>query len=79
MTKLLVLCSLMLVLLGTPCCPPAAAPIASADAPVDGTIYYVAPTGNDSHPGTIAQPWRTIQKAVNTVVARRIEREGDDG
>jgi len=52
--------------------------LATALAP-QGTTYYVATTGRDSNPGTIAQPWRTIQKAANTVVARRIEREGDDG
>lgn len=32
-----------------------------------GAIYYVAPTGNDANPGTEAQPWRTIQKAANSV------------
>jgi hypothetical protein len=31
--------------------------------------FYVAPSGNDSNPGTFAQPWRTIQKAANTLVA----------
>ena len=31
-----------------------------------GTVYYVAPTGDDSNPGTADQPWRTIQKAANT-------------
>jgi len=34
-----------------------------------GSVYYVAPTGNDSNPGTQNQPWRTIQKAANTMVA----------
>ena len=34
-----------------------------------GTVYYVAPTGNDSHPGTDAYPWRTIQKAASTMTA----------
>ena len=28
-------------------------------------IYYVAPDGNDAHPGTILQPLGTIQKAVS--------------
>ncbi len=32
-------------------------------------IYYVAPTGNDANPGTQSQPWRTIQKAANTLTA----------
>jgi len=34
-----------------------------------GAVYYVAPTGSDSNPGTEAQPWRTIQKAAHTLVA----------
>lgn len=34
-----------------------------------GSVYYVAPTGNDLNPGTIAQPWKTIQKAANTLTA----------
>src|SRR5665647_1328264 len=34
-----------------------------------GNTYYVATNGNDANPGTITQPWRTIQKAVNTVVS----------
>ena len=37
--------------------------------PALGTIYYVAPNGNDSNPGTQAQPWQTIQKAANTAGA----------
>ncbi len=32
-------------------------------------VYYVAPTGNDSNPGTQSQPWRTIGKAARTVEA----------
>jgi parallel beta-helix repeat protein len=32
-------------------------------------VYYVATNGLDSYPGTIDRPWRTIQKAANTVVA----------
>jgi parallel beta-helix repeat protein len=36
---------------------------------VQGTIYYVAPDGNDSNPGTKAWPWCTIQKAADTMVA----------
>jgi len=31
--------------------------------------YYVAPDGNDSYPGTEAQPWKTIQKAADTLTA----------
>ncbi len=31
------------------------------------TIYYVAPNGNDANPGTLTQPWRTIQHAADSV------------
>lgn len=31
--------------------------------------YFVATNGNDSAAGTLAQPWRTIQKAANTLLA----------
>ncbi len=31
--------------------------------------YYVATTGNDNNPGSFLQPWRTIQKAANTLAA----------
>jgi len=31
--------------------------------------YYVATTGNNGNPGTEDRPWRTIGKAVNTMVA----------
>lgn len=34
-----------------------------------GTTYYVSPTGADSNPGTMTSPWRTIQKAADTLVA----------
>src|SRR5512136_1705058 len=33
------------------------------------TVYYVAQGGDDSNPGTANQPWQTIQKAANTLVA----------
>jgi hypothetical protein len=32
-----------------------------------GTTYYVAPNGSDNNPGTQNQPWKTIQKAANTI------------
>jgi hypothetical protein len=35
----------------------------------NGPTYYVAPTGSDSNPGTESQPWQTIQKAADTLVA----------
>jgi len=34
-----------------------------------GNNYYVATTGSDSNAGTELQPWRTIQKAANTMTA----------
>jgi len=34
-----------------------------------GNNYYVSPDGDDNNPGTEAHPWRTIQKAANTLVA----------
>ena len=33
------------------------------------TTYYVATTGNNSNPGTEEQPWRTVVKAVDTMIA----------
>jgi hypothetical protein len=33
-----------------------------------GTIFYVATTGSNSNPGTLAAPWQTIQKALNTLL-----------
>ncbi len=32
-----------------------------------GESYYVHPDGADSNPGTLAEPWQTIQKAANTL------------
>jgi hypothetical protein len=43
-----------------------AAPTASAHA---GRAFFVSPTGSDAGAGTKAHPWRTIQKAANTVPA----------
>ncbi len=31
--------------------------------------YYVATNGSDANTGTLAQPWKTVQKAANTLVA----------
>lgn len=42
------------------------APLAGAShAAPSASVYYVAPTGDDANPGTLAQPWRTIQHAAN--------------
>src|SRR5688572_5118578 len=32
-----------------------------------GAEHVVAPDGNDAHPGTDAQPWRTLAKASSSV------------
>ncbi|MCD4773405.1 MAG: right-handed parallel beta-helix repeat-containing protein [Bacteroidales bacterium] len=37
--------------------------------PIYADTYYVAPYGNDNNPGTEVQPWLTIQKAANTLIA----------
>lgn len=40
---------------------------ASNRGPVLSTTYYVAPNGSDSNAGTEAAPWKTLQKAIDTV------------
>jgi hypothetical protein len=42
---------------------------ATAGKPAATTVYYISPHGDDGNPGTMASPWRTIQKAANTVSA----------
>jgi hypothetical protein len=37
--------------------------------PSSGTTYYVSTSGSDSNPGTPTAPWRTIQKALDTLRA----------
>ncbi len=57
--------------LATPTSAPTAAPTTpptSIPTP-PAAAYYVAPTGNDSNPGTLDQPWQTIQHAADTLVA----------
>jgi hypothetical protein len=34
-----------------------------------GKVFYVSPTGSDNNPGTLVQPWRSLQRAVNSVTA----------
>ncbi len=36
---------------------------------VSGGIYYVSTSGNDHNPGTLSEPWRSIQKAASVLVA----------
>lgn len=40
-----------------------------SDSGAVGRQYYVATNGNDSNPGTIDQPWRTIQMAMTSASA----------
>lgn len=44
-------------------------PVSGSVLTPQGTIYYVATTGDDDSPGTIDLPWQTVQKAANTLVA----------
>lgn len=48
-----------------PGAPPGSVP--SVLPPSTGTVYYVSTSGSDSNPGTLAAPWRTVQKALNTL------------
>jgi len=41
----------------------------SLAATAHATTYYVSPTGNDSAAGSSAAPWKTLQKAANSVSA----------
>lgn len=41
----------------------------SASLAVNATTYYVAPNGSDSNPGTITQPWASLQKGFSSIVA----------
>jgi chitodextrinase len=45
------------------------ATITAASSPCGGNVFYVSPTGSDSNPGTLTQPWRTIGKAMSELVA----------
>jgi Right handed beta helix region/Protein of unknown function (DUF1565) len=46
---------------------PTSSPSPTSTATPSGTTYYVSPSGSDSAAGTSAAPWRTIQKAANTM------------
>ena len=39
--------------------------------------YYVSPNGDDANPGTVSQPFRTIQKARDAVRAQNQSMTGD--
>ncbi|WP_214630861.1 right-handed parallel beta-helix repeat-containing protein [Paenibacillus agaridevorans] len=44
-------------------------PIAYSNDHYPGKVYYVSANGADTNPGTIEAPWRTIQKAADTLMA----------
>ena len=46
---------------------------------IQAASCYVAKAGNDSNPGTEAQPWLTIQKSADTIVAGDIVYNCYDG
>ena len=52
----------------TPTPTPIPTPIPTPTSTISGA-FYVATNGNDANPGTESQPWRTIQKAANTLTA----------
>jgi hypothetical protein len=39
------------------------------DATTSGSVFYVAPNGDDIYLGTVDKPWRTIQHAAETMMA----------
>ena len=43
--------------------------IVAGQCPLEAATYHVSKTGNDLNPGTLEQPWLTIQKAANTMIA----------
>jgi hypothetical protein len=47
----------------------AVAPTPTSALKPTGTTFYVSPTGSDSAAGTLVAPWRTIQKAADTLQA----------
>ena len=49
--------------------PPAVSPgsVSSLLPPSTGAVFYVSTSGSDSNPGTLVSPWRTVQKALNTL------------
>ena len=40
------------------------ASVTTASEPCGGDVFYVSPLGSDSNPGTLARPWRTIERAM---------------
>jgi hypothetical protein len=46
-----------------------AEPVNITVAVTTGISFYVSPAGKDTNPGTLAQPWKTLQHAANTALA----------
>lgn len=44
-------------------------PVATAAQQAGGTTYYVSPSGADSGPGTVDDPWRTIEASLSRLEA----------
>ena len=53
----------------TPTPTPTAAAQATQTPTASGGPYYVSPTGDDASPGTVTEPWATVQHAAETLVA----------
>ena len=66
--KLLIIKVILLTLLCGGCNGQTIMPSEEGASASNGSIYYVAPTGNDLNPGTEAQPWQTIQKAADSLI-----------
>ena len=66
--KLILLLTLMLSIL-VYFLSPILSPTPLPPTPVSSKTYFVAKNGNDYNPGTEQQPWRTIMKATDTLVA----------
>ncbi len=49
--------------------PPTRPDLAGATLTRRAGTYYISPAGSDSNPGSQSQPWRTIQKAADSLVA----------
>jgi hypothetical protein len=45
-------------------------PVIACEATGPGTCFYVSNSGSDSNPGTLAQPFKTIMKADQSITAR---------
>ena len=60
--------ALLLGLLVSYCAAPSDA-VPEAPAAPSGQTFYVAPGGDDTNPGTVARPWRTLHKAAQTLAA----------